>query len=161
MIILFFFYVILTILIISTILTFFTSIEIEIKNFNYLGNEKEKVNKDYKVIIKLYLFEKIKFLNISIKAEQFKKEKILNHLNKLEQKMMSEKNKIDIKILDILKNVKLKIISLDLQIDVSLEDAAQNAIFVGIIYSIFPIIFRKFIEKRKQNKVGYKAIISK
>ena len=161
MIILFFLYVILVIFIISIILTLFTSIEIEIKNLNYTGNKKERINKNYKVIIKLYLFEKIKYLNISIEANQFKKEKILNHLNKLEQKMMSAKNNVDIKILDILKNAKLQIISLDLQLDISLEDAAQNAISIGIISSIIPIVFRKYIEKRKQNKMGYKAIISK
>ena len=159
----FFLYVILVIFIISIILTLFTSIEIEIKNLNYTGNKnkQERINKNYKIIIKLYLFEKIKYLNISIEENQFKKEKILNHLNKLEQKMMSAKNNVDIKILDILKNAKLQIISLDLQLDISLEDAAQNAISIGIISTIIPIVFRKYIEKREQNKMGYKAIISK
>ncbi len=144
----FFLYFILAIVVLSIILTFFTSIEIEIKNLNYLGDKKENINKNYEMIIKLYLFEKIELVNIKITPEKLKKEKLLN---KLEQKMINSKKKIDVKILNILKNVKLKIINLDIQIELSLEDAAQNAIFVGIIYSVIPIILKKFIERRKQN----------
>ena len=145
---LFFLYLILVIFVISIILTLFTSIEIQIKNLNYLGmmNKKSRLQPNYKIIIKLFLFEKINFFNIDISKQQFKKEKLYKSLNKLEQKMVKAKNNVDIKILEVLKNVKLKILEFNLNIEISLEDAAQNAILVGIISSIIPIIFRKFIQ---------------
>ena len=146
---LFFLYIIIALLFISVILIVFTSIKIEIKNLRYSSYKikEERVNREYRLIIKLYLFEKFNFFNLEINGNQFKNKNIKKHLNNLEQKMAKSRNNFDIKILDVLKKISLKIQKLNLEIEVSLEDAAQNAILVGIISILISIFTKRFIER--------------
>lgn len=152
-IILFFFYIILAIIFILIILTIFTTIKIHIENIRYSTDKIQgrHLNKNYKIIIKLYLFEKINYLKLDITKKEMEKDILQINMNKFKQKMIRDKNQFDIKTLKSLKYLKVEINEINLEAYIGLEDAAASAILVGGLSSILAIILRRCMEKKNQN----------
>lgn len=148
----FFFYMIFIIVFILIIFSLFTTIQIHIQNIRFSTDKIEgrNFNKDYKIIVKLYLLKKIKFLQLNITKNKIERHTIQERINKIEKKMKEDKKFFDIKILNELKKLNLKIKKINLNIDIGLEDAAANAISVGIISSMIAISLRKFTNKNNQ-----------
>lgn len=150
---LFFFYLILAVLVILSILAIFTTIQIHIENIQYSTDKIQgrHLNKNYKIIIKLYLFEKIKYLKLDITKKEMEKDIVQRNVDKLKTKMILDRNKFDIKALKSLKYLKVEINKINLEAYIGLEDAAANAILIGGLSSILAIILRKYMEKKNHN----------
>lgn len=145
----FFFYIILVMVFLIVILAVFTTINLHIQNIKFSTKKREKryLNKDYKISIELYLFNKIRFFKLDITKNKLEKEKIHKNIYKMEKQMIKNINSFDIKILKNLKYLQIKLKKLNLNIDIGLEDAATNAICVGTVSAIIAIILQKFTTK--------------
>lgn len=149
----FFFCIILIMIILLNILTIFTTIQIHIQNIKYSTDRDNgrHLNKNYKIEIKLYFLEKIRYFKLDITKKKMERVKIQKNLDKVKQKMIKDKNNFDIKLLKFLKYLNFKIKKIKLNIDIGLEDAAANAICVGTVSSIIAIILGNFMKKNNQN----------
>ena len=143
----FFLIFLLIILFLSTILILFTSIEIHIKNlkFSSVKVQEKHLNKDCKIIVHLNLFNKINLIKIDLMKLKSQKEALAKGIEKIQKKMNNEKNKIELKFLKALKYSEIK--DFNLKIKISLEDAALNAILVGILSTLLVISLRKIMVK--------------
>lgn len=163
----FFFYLSLGLLIILTILIVFTTIQIHIENIRLEIPKKNErnINKKYKIIIKLYIFEKINYFKLDITKYKMEKRVIRKNIEKLKRKIEKNKNNFDIKQISKLKKMNIKIQKINLKIVLGTEDAMQNAIIVGTISSIIAIIMGALSEKEilaigdgKENSINWKII---
>ena len=165
--ILFFFYLSLGLLIILTILIVFTTIQIHIENIRLEIPKKNErnINKKYKIMIKLYVFEKINYLKLDITKYKMEKRVIRKNIEKLKRKIEKDKNNFDMKQISKLKKMNIKIQKINLKVFLGTEDAAPNAIIVGTISSIIAIIMGALSEKKilaigeeKENQINWKVI---
>ena len=146
-IILVFIYLGLIIFILLMILFIFSSIEIHIQNIKISSYELSKIhlNKDYKIIITLKIFNKLSFFKVNLGKTQFEEKKLLN---KIEQRVIKKSDDLKNGLSKILKLIKLsKVKHLNLDVKIGIEDAAINAIIVGIISTIIPILLRNNLEE--------------
>ena len=159
----FFFYVILIVFAILTILIIFTTIQIHVENvkFRIPKNGETHINTKYKITIKFYILKKINYLKLDITKNKIEKAFMNKNINK-----MMEKN-IDIKQISNLGKMNFKLKQMNLKIYLGLEDAALNAIMVGIISSSISIIMGILIDKNilkienkkvKKNKIYWKIV---
>ena len=150
----FFFYIISAIIIILVVLTIFTTIQIHIENIRFSTDkiQGKHLNKKYKIIIKLYLFQKINYLKLDITRRDIKKRVVQINVDKFKEKIIKDENNFDIRILKSLKYLNIEIKKINLDAYIGLEDAAIGAICVGGVSSILAIILRKCMEK---NNLSY------
>ena len=143
----FFLFIIFIIIFVSTILILFTSIEIHLKNlkFSSVKVQEKHLNKDCKIIVHLNLFDKINLIKIDLTKIKSKKNSLQKGLYQLQEKITNNKNKINLKLLKALKYSEIK--NFNLKVKIGIEDAAVNAILVGIISTILSISLRKIKEK--------------
>ena len=163
----FFFYVSLGLLIVLTILIIFTTIQIHIENIRLEIPKKNarNLNKKHKITVKLYLFEKINYLKLDITKNKMEKRVIRRNVEKIKRKIKKDKNKFDKKMVSKLKKMKIKIQNINLKIFLGTEDAAQNAIIVGMISSGIAIIMGMLTEKEilkigeeQKNQIYWKVV---
>lgn len=153
-IILFFLYIIIIIVTLITILTIFTTIKIHIQNLQFSTDRVNgrHLNCDYKLILSLYLFNKIKYLKIDITKIKLENPKIKNNLSKVQEKVLSNKDEIESNIFKTIKRINFKIENLRLNINIGTEDAALTAKSVGVLSSILGIITGIVINKKEKSK---------
>ena len=139
-------WIILAILFIVLFFIFFSSAEIHIKNVEYFTEkvQNKNINQNYEIILRIKLFDKITFLKLNLKKNNFKNIKKALNTKKIKEKL--SKNNLNTGILKLTKYWKIQ--NIDLRVKIGLEDAALNAITVGIIATIISIILRKFVESK-------------
>jgi len=141
--------IILIILVISTIVFLLTTIKINVKY----------INKNYKIIIKLYLLKKIRYFKLEID-----KNKILELLKTAKVKIEKKQDKKitkelyqDRKILkEVVKNLKIDLEYINLDLKVGTEFILLTSVIITTISTIFPMIANKFIRKYDEKKYQYK-----
>ena len=108
--------------IILTILVINTTIQIHIENLKITIPKinKRNINKDYKILIKFYILNKINYLKLDITKTKMEKRIIRKSINKIKRKIEKDKNEIDTKVLKSLKNIKWNIKRLNLKINLGL-----------------------------------------
>ncbi len=159
----FFFYMLLILVIILTILVINTTIQIHIENLKITIPKinKRNINKDYKILIKFYILNKINYLKLDITKTKMEKRIIRKNINKIKRKIEKDKNEIDTKVLKSLKNIKWNIKRLNLKINLGLEDASKSAIFVGVLSLIISVglgILKNNKKLTKNNEIYWKII---
>ena len=163
----FFFYLILGLLIILTILIVFTTIQIHIENIRLEIPKKNgrNINKKYKITIKLYIFQKINYFKLDITKYKMERRVIRKNIEKLKRKIEKDKNNFDMRQISKLRKMNIKIQKINLKMVLGTEDTAQNAIIVGTISSIIAIIMGVLSEKKilamgdgKENQINWKII---
>lgn len=112
---------------------FSINIKLEIENLKIIfPKEKEKItNKDNKILLKIYILNKIKIAEINLKKIDLKNDKLKNKLQK-----QFEGNKFNLDTIKFLKNVNYIIEKLKLNVSIGTEDAAITAIGVGGCYMV-------------------------
>lgn len=145
----FFFYAIIVVAILIILLIEFTTVQIHIQNLRFYTEkiDERNVSPKYKIIVKLYIFNKINYLKINLTKNQLERRFIKKNVNKLKKKIKQDKNKFDKKILSNLKKTELKIKKIDLKIYLGISDAAINAIIVGIVSSSIAVIMGILMDK--------------
>lgn len=147
-----FFCILIILLVVSTILVRFSSFKINIKELELINKELKK----YKIEISLNVFNKIKWLKITIDQNKINKLKnsgkttILNKI--LDTKILKDYKNTGKTILknrkSILKKInKIKIEKFNLQSKIGTEEADKTAYIVGIASSLLAI----FLAKRTNN----------
>jgi len=131
----------------------FTTIQIQIENVRYSTDKMDgrHLNKNYKIIVKLYLFEKIKYLELNIMKSNLEEKVVKRNVDKLKNKMIKNRDDFDLKILKSWKNLKIQIKKIQLNISLGLEDAAAGAICVGSLSTVLAILLRKSMEENQSS----------
>ena len=149
-----FIYIFLFFLLLVTILVIivkYTIIYIEIYNFRVSINNgfSRIIGKDYKIIIKLYLFKKFNYKKFCLTEEKIGKIKNKNNFKKLETKFKEKNIKFNLRKLKNIKQLKLDLNKLELQINLGFTDAANTAIIAGGVSSIIAIFLSKITNNNK------------
>ena len=146
---LFFIVTIIIIIFITAIIFLLKDIEIKIElkdvEINIYKGNKELINEDSKIYLKLYILRRIRIIKIDLKKVKNKKS-----VNRLMRKNILKNKKIQLSKIFI--ENKYKIEEMDFNINLGLEDASNTAIACGIISSILGNILNKKITNRKLQK---------
>lgn len=138
-----FFFFILTIVLIITILAIHTSkIVLEVENLiiNTEMPEGEKVNKKSKIYVYILIFGKIKLFKKDVKKMKMPNFKFQN--KDIDIKILKNKDfKINYK--ELLRNIDIDVKKIDLYTQIGTQNAALTAILVGIISGMLGVILRK------------------
>ena len=137
-----FFLFILIILLILGLAIYTSKVGVEIENL-IIDTEKpkgEKINKDSKIFIYILIFKKIKLFKKNVR--NIDKQNIKFKNKDLDIKFFKDRDiKIDYK--DLLQKIDIYFDKIDLNIQISTEDAALTAILTGVLAAILGVILRK------------------
>lgn len=132
-------------------------IKVEVENVQFNSYEEEHLKNNYIINIKIYIFRKLPIFKIKIdnnKVRRFlKNDKIMGKVKAEKNKIILNKNDINMKTLKALKNIKIDIKKLKLDINIGTENAATTAVIIPILSTIIAISLRKKINKYNQNHV--------
>lgn len=146
--------VFLFIFLIIIILLIFSKLQIQIVNLEFKSKSQlemnRHINKNYKIIIKLYILSEIPIININITKTKLEKihlkEKMKNKLKDIDKQLIKNKNMFDKDFLKAIKKINMKIKKINLNIELGTENAALTSIIVPTISTVIAIILRKKIE---------------
>ena len=150
---------ILLIFFISIIVIMTSKIEIKIENLIITSQTKKHINDKYKIIIKMYVFNKIPIIKITLTENKlgkiYTKLKMKEKIRKLEEEIYINKDKFDLKLLNAIRefNKCIKIVDLKLKIQLGTENAFLTSILVAIISSIMSITISK--KAMREDKIFY------
>lgn len=139
-----FVYIAIIIIIISVI---FSKVRIQIINFRFDSQTHNHLNKDYKIIIKLYLWGFIPVFKISITKSKLAKIKWKQKIKKIDFKVLEDNYKLDKRMIEAIKNIKISVKNINLHINIGTENASLTSILVPAISTIIAIILRKKMKK--------------
>ena len=126
----------------------FSKIRIEIINFKFTSMSEKHLNEDYKIIIKLRIFNKFTIIKIILTDKKLKRLNLQQEAKIIKTRIIENKSKIDKKIFKVMKKIK----KINLSINIGTENASLTALLVAIISSITGIVFRKsIIDSKKQS----------
>lgn len=117
------------------------------------------INKNYKVIIKLYLLNKIRYLKLELDKNKLKEIFIRakNKIKKVNYKKIEKEIYQDRKVIkNVVKKLKIDLEYLDLDLRIGTEFILLTSVIIVTISTIFPIIANKFIRKYEKRKYNYK-----
>lgn len=134
-------------IIILTIILFFSKLRIQIVNVRFNSQTQRHINKDYKVIIKLYVLGWIPIFKITITKTKLEKIRWKEKIKKAEFKVLEDNYKLDKKILKAIKNLNLSIKNINLHIEIGTENASLTSIIVPTISTIIAIILREKVKE--------------
>ena len=149
-------FILLTIFIIMLALFFLillSTFRIEIKNLTASNLKQEKNNKDYVIILSLYLANKLKWISIHLNDKKLRKAYSKMQLEKIDLKKL-EKN---FKWQDLKKIQKLqpKISEFNLKMKVGVESPVMTAFLVATLSSIISIVLPYFATNMKKEHYDY------
>ena len=131
---------------------FFSKIQIEIDNFKFCSNSKRHLNKDYEIIVKLYVLGLFPILKIPITKTKLEKIKLKEKIKNIDFKAIEENPRLNKKIIEAIKSFKFSILHCNLYIEIGTENAGLTSIIVPAISTIISIILRKKVKKVKKQK---------
>lgn len=117
------------------------------------------IDKDYKIIIKLYLLNKVRYAKIELNKEKLKEiyEKAKTKIKKVNYKKLEKEIYQDRKVIkNVVKKLKIELEYIDLDLKIGTEFILLTSVIIVTISTIFPIIANKFIKKYEKKKYKYK-----
>ena len=134
---------------IIAVLIIFSKFRIEIINFNFSSEkiENSHINKDYKIIFKLYILKYLPIIKINITKTKLEKIKLKDKMKNLDMKLIENKNKFDKEFFKTIKDIKYTIKNINLRIDLGTENASLTSFIIPIISTIISIYLQRKIEK--------------
>lgn len=146
----FLFYLIIFILLLIIFLS--SKIKIEVVNLKFTSLDKNHINKEYKIILKLCILGKIPILKINITKIKLENKKVKEKLQKFNIDLVKGKNNIDKNLIKALKTRNLQIEKINLNIELGTENAMTTSIIVPAISTIIAIYLRKKV-KNYENQI--------
>ena len=139
---------------IIAVLIIFSKFRIEIINFNFSSEkiENRHINKDYKIIFKLYILKYLPIIKINITKTKLEKIKLKDKMKNLDMKLIENKNKFDKEFFKTIKDIKYTIKNINLRIDLGTENASLTSFIIPIISTIISIYLQRKIEKFKNQR---------
>ena len=151
-IVLFFIISIVILLMLVFIGIYSSRIEIQLENIDISTLRKEKISKNYEIIVGIVLFNRWKIIKIRIDKKKIKhigKNKIIK---KLDTRILKSNGKTK-NVIEIIKDLKIEIMKLQMNLEIGIEDAGVTAITVGIIASILGIILKNKLTNKDRFEV--------
>lgn len=119
------------------------------------------INKNCKLVIKLYILRKIRYLKIELDKKQlkniFNKVKVKmfnNNIKRIEKDIYKDRRTIK----NIIKRLKINLEYLNLDLKLGTEFMLLTSVIIITISTIFPMIANMFIKKFDSKKYNYKFI---
>ena len=134
------------------VILFFSKIRIQIINFRFHSQMQRHINKDYKIVVRLYALSFIPIFKISITKEKLEKIKLKERIKNIDFKWLEDNKKIDKKMLGAIKKLNILIRDINLQVELGTENASLTAILVPAISTVIAIILRKKV-KNFENQI--------
>lgn len=141
------------ILLVAVLFIIFSTIKIKIENWK-VGNTEEN-KKEYKIIISMHLFNKVKWFSIKLDNNKIQKISHKMHLERIDIKQLEK----DVKFSDIkeIVHIKPKIAELDLKIKVGIEDVLLTTYLIPIIATIISIVLSTSAKQDNLEKIQYEV----
>ena len=148
-----FLFILLIIVILINIILILSKIQIQIRNVHFDSSKtKRKLNKNYKIIIIVYILGKIPILKINITQSKLEKLKIKEKVRQAEIDIIQNKKKIDKELFKELKKIEIQIKYWNLQLVLGTEDAKITALIVAYLSIILGIYLSQKISKHENQK---------
>ena len=125
------------------------NVKIEIENLKFVAPKinGRYINKESKILLKIYILKIIKIAEINLKKINLKNEKFKN---KIQSQIKQEK--FNLNAINFLKNNNYILEKMNLKMIIGTEDAAITAIGVGIIASLISIFLHNKINDLNKQK---------
>jgi len=149
-------FILLAILIIVSALFFLvllSTFHLEIQNLSLTNMKKERIDKNYAIILSLYLFNKIKWISIHLNDKRLRKAYRKMQLEKIDFKKL-EKD-FEWKDLKKIKTLQPKISNLTLNMQIGVEDPVATTFLVASISSIISILLPYVATSMKKQNYEY------
>ena len=131
-------------LILLTVIVWNSKLEIRIENLDISTDRKEKIKNDYEIYLRVIIFNKIPIFKISIKKMKTQKINLKAILEQIKNFEKKQEKVLPIKeLIENFKNLEVEIKKTNLKIGLGTKDAAQTAIFLGILSGFLGIILKK------------------
>ena len=169
MVLVFIFCTIIIITIIAFFLIIFSTLKIDIKNYEISNiyanlndsireikdtcNNNEKNGATYKLYISLNVLDRIKIFKLKLNNEKIKK--IMLKIPLDETKIKELEREIGINDIKEIMNIKPQISYMDLNIKIGIDDILLTTYIVPIICTVISMILPLVIEKNKANEIKY------
>lgn len=148
--------VFLLILLIIILMIITIKTKIRFKDFEFSSQNKEHLNKNYKIEMIIYTFNFIPILKLKVTNKKINKvlsnEKIRKAINEQKTKIIENRKDIDIEAIKEIKNIKIEIDEINLNILLGTEDAAITAFIIPIISTFIAIFLSQKVEKYNDNQ---------
>ncbi len=144
---------IICILIFLALLITFSTIRIQVENFEASNMENMKKPKDYKIKIALYLFNKIKWIWISLDDKKIQK---ISQKSKWSE--VDIKKYVDVKDIKLVKKLSPKISFLNLKVKLGTFDILATTYFVAILSTFVAVLLPYTIKKYKKENYYYEIL---
>lgn len=126
-------------------------IKINFTDFEFNTQKHNKLEKDYKIKITIYTFNKIPIIKTKITNEKIqqiiKNPKIKEAIKNQETKLIENRKDIDINVIKSIKNIKIEIEEIQLKITIGTENAATTAFIIPILSTIIATVLSRNIKK--------------
>ncbi len=155
MVLVFILCIIVALLILMFIMLILSTIRLKIDNFELSNMKKqmEKLNKEYKVTITLYLFNKIKWFSFRLNDKKMRKMYSKMNLEKIDLKKIEKDFKLsDLKLI---KKLNLKIDYLNLESKIGTENAMLTSFIIVAISTFISILLPYTVKKYEKEKYNY------
>ena len=144
---------IICILIFLSLLITFSTIRIQIENFELSNMENEKKPKNYKIKIALYLFNKIKWIWINLDDKKIQK---ISQKSKWTE--VDIKKYFDVKDIKLVKKLSPKISFLNLKVKFGTFDILATTYIVAILSTFIAVLLPYTIKKYKKENYYYEIL---
>lgn len=144
---------IICILIFLVLLITFSTIRIQVENFEASNIENMKKPKNYKIKIALYLFNKIKWIWISLDDKKIQKISQKSKWNEVDIKKY-----VDVKDIKLVKKLSPKISFLNLKVKLGTFDIVATTYLVAILSIFIAVLLPYTIKKYKKENYYYEIL---
>ena len=144
---------IICILIFLVLLITFSTIRIQVENFEASNIENMKKPKNYKIKIALYLFNKIKCIWISLDDKKIQKISQKSKWNEVDIKKY-----VDVKDIKLVKKLSPKISFLNLKVKLGTFDILTTTYLVAILSTFIAVLLPYTIKKYKKENYYYEIL---
>lgn len=134
------------------VILIFSKIRIQIINFRFSSQTQRHINKDYKIVIKLYILGFLPILKISITKAKLKKIKLKEKIKNVDFSYLEENPSFNKEIWKAIKKLNVSIKNINLHVDIGTENASLTSIIVPAISTIVAIVLRKKL-KNFENQI--------
>ena len=144
---------IICILIFLVLLITFSTIRIQVENFEASNIENMKKPKNYKIKIALYLFNKIKWIWISLDDKKIQKISQKSKWNEVDIKKY-----VDVKDIKLVKKLSPKISFFNLKVKLGTFDILTTTYLVAILSTFIAVLLPYTIKKYKKENYYYEIL---
>ncbi len=136
-------------IVILVLMLAFAKISIQIINFRFSSQSQRHINKDYKIVVRLYALGFIPIFKISITKAKLEKIKLKEKIKNIDLSYLEKNPSFDKEIGKTIKKLNISIKNINLHVDLGTENASLTAILVPAISTIIAIILRKKVRNFK------------